>query len=267
MELAISSITATALYLLAASGQILQISRQRTDLTHYIVTAGAAAIIFHGLSLSNTLMSSGGINLGFYKVSSLIFWLICCITLISLLRRPLINLIVVLFPLSAVSILVSTYAPGNQTTFSDLDAGLFAHIIFSVAAYAVLTIAALQAALLALQDLQLKHHHTRGIIQVLPPLQLMESMLFEVIWFGLILLTFSILSGIVFLEDIFAQHLVHKTALSIAAWLMFTVLLWGHHQLGWRSKTAVRWTLGGFAILMLGYFGSKLVLELILHRS
>jgi ABC-type uncharacterized transport system permease subunit len=95
----------------------------------------------------------------------------------------------------------------------------------------------------------------------------MESMLFEVIWFGLILLTFSILSGIVFLEDIFAQHLVHKTALSIAAWLMFTVLLWGHHQLGWRSKTAVRWTLGGFAILMLGYFGSKLVLELILHRS
>jgi ABC-type uncharacterized transport system permease subunit len=101
---------------------------------------------------------------------------------------------------------------------------------------------------------------------MLPPLQLMETMLFELIWVGVVLLTLSIASGILFLDDIFAQSLVHKTTLTILAWLLFSILLWGRYQLGWRSQTAVRFTLAGFFTLMLGYFGSKLVLELILQR-
>ena len=94
----------------------------------------------------------------------------------------------------------------------------------------------------------------------------METMLFEILWVGLILLTLAIGSGMLFLEDIFAQHLVHKTVLTICAWALFATLLWGRHQLGWRSQTAVRFTLAGFLVLMLGYFGSKLVLEVILQR-
>ena len=62
------------------------------------------------------------------------------------------------------------------------------------------------------------------------------------------------------------QHLVHKTVLTIIAWILFSILLWGRHQLGWRSQTAVRFTLAGFAMLMLAYFGSKMVLELVLQR-
>ncbi|MCB1717000.1 MAG: cytochrome c biogenesis protein CcsA, partial [Candidatus Competibacteraceae bacterium] len=72
--------------------------------------------------------------------------------------------------------------------------------------------------------------------------------------------------GFLFFVDIFAQHLVHKTILSIIAWLLFGILLWGHRRYGWRGPIAVRWTLGGFIVLMLAYFGSKLVLELILQR-
>jgi ABC-type uncharacterized transport system permease subunit len=141
------------------------------------------------------------------------------------------------------------------------------HISTSILAYAVLTLAAIQSALVALQDHQLKHRHTRGIVQILPPLQLMERMLFELLLVGVLLLTVSILSGFVFVEDIFAQHLVHKTVLTIVAWILFSVLLWGHYQLGWRSQTAVRLTLAGFALLMLAFFGSKLVLELVLNRG
>ena len=144
------------------------------------------------------------------------------------------------------------------------DGGILLHIGSSILAYAVLTLAAAQAALVALQDHQLRHRHTRGIIQVLPPLQLMETMLFELLWVGVILLSVSIGTGILFLDDIFAQHLVHKTTLSIIAWMLFSILLWGHYHLGWRSQTAVRLTLVGFALLMLGFFGSKMVLELIL---
>lgn len=95
----------------------------------------------------------------------------------------------------------------------------------------------------------------------------MERMLFELLWMGLALLTIAIVSGAVFVDNLFAQHLVHKTVLTIAAWLLFATLLWGHYRLGWRSKTAVRLTLAGFALLMLAFFGSKLVLELILHRT
>ncbi len=266
MELTASSIAAITLYLLAAGLQAQQITAHRSNFAKPIAIVGLIAVVCHSFSLQATLLTADGLNLGFYKVSSLIFWVICAVTLTAMIRRPLINLLVVVFPLAALAIIVSSYASGSPTTLADFDKGLLVHILLSVSAYAVLTIAAMQAALVAIQDLQLKHHHTRGIIQVLPPLQLMETMLFEIIWCGVLLLTASILSGMIFLEDIFAQSLVHKTVLSIAAWLMFAVLLWGHHQLGWRSKTAVRWTLSGFVILMLGYFGSKLVLELILDK-
>ena len=101
---------------------------------------------------------------------------------------------------------------------------------------------------------------------VLPPLQLMETMLFELIWLGVIALTLSIGSGIAFIEDIMSQHLMHKTVLSIAAWILFSILLWGRHRLGWRSQLAVRLTVTGFTLLMLAFLGSKLVLELILQR-
>jgi ABC-type uncharacterized transport system permease subunit len=95
----------------------------------------------------------------------------------------------------------------------------------------------------------------------------MEAMLFELIWLGVIALSLSIFTGVAFMNDIFAQHLVHKTVLSIAAWLLFTVLLWGHHRLGWRSQTAVRLTVVGFTLLMLAFLGSKLVLELLLGQA
>jgi len=91
-------------------------------------------------------------------------------------------------------------------------------------------------------------------------------MLFELLWIGVSLLTIAIVSGFVFIDDIFAQSLVHKTVLTMIAWLLFSLLLWGHYQLGWRSQTAVRLTLAGFALLMLAFFGSKLVLELVLQR-
>jgi len=87
---------------------------------------------------------------------------------------------------------------------------------------------------------------------------------FRMIGLGYIVLTLSLLSGAAFVRDIFAQHLVHKTALSIVAWAVYAVLLWGRLQFGWRGRTAIRWTLGGFVVLVLAFFGTKLVLELIL---
>ncbi|MCB1564805.1 MAG: cytochrome c biogenesis protein CcsA, partial [Xanthomonadales bacterium] len=65
----------------------------------------------------------------------------------------------------------------------------------------------------------------------------------------------------------FAQHLVHKTVLSLLAWAAFGVLLFGRWRFGWRGKRAVRWTLLAMLLLLLAFFGSKFVLEVILQRG
>ena len=86
------------------------------------------------------------------------------------------------------------------------------------------------------------------------------------VWAGIILLTLSIASGLIFLDNFFAQHLAHKTVLSLLAWIIFTTLLVGRYRFGWRGMRAVRWTLGGCGLLVLAYFGSKFVLEVVLNR-
>jgi ABC-type uncharacterized transport system permease subunit len=260
------SFAAAALYLLLTGLQLRHIAAQSVMDRRLMFGLGAAAVSLHGICAVSAIQSAGGINLGFFKVSSLIFWMINTGFLLSLLRRPLDNLQVLLFPLAAVAVVTSTLAPGNESPFENPDPGLLLHIGSSILAYSVLTIAACQAAVVAVQNHQLRHRHTGGIVRMLPPLELMERMLFEILWIGLILLTLAIGTGVVFLDDIFAQSLVHKTVLTMIAWLVFAVLLWGRHQLGWRSQMAVRMTLAGFAVLALGYFGSKLVLEVILQR-
>lgn len=90
--------------------------------------------------------------------------------------------------------------------------------------------------------------------------------MFSLIGSGLLFLTLSLASGFVFLENMFAQHLAHKTVLALIAWLVFSTLLLGRIRFGWRGIVAIRWTLAGFATLLLAYLGSKLVIELILKR-
>jgi ABC-type uncharacterized transport system permease subunit len=141
------------------------------------------------------------------------------------------------------------------------------HILSSIIAFSLLTIAALQAILLAIQEQQLRNHPSKRFIQTLPPLQTMESLLFQMIATGILFLTVSLISGFVFIEDLFAQYLVHKTILAIVAWVTFSGLLIGRIKYGWRGQTAVKWTLAGFSLLLLAYFGSKLVLEVILQRA
>jgi len=89
----------------------------------------------------------------------------------------------------------------------------------------------------------------------------MENFLFQTIRLGFYLLTLSLITGFVFIEDIFSQHLVHKTVLSILAWMIFASLVIGHKIFGWRGKQAIISTQIGFGILLLAYFGSKFVLE------
>ena len=265
---AVASLTAVVFYLAAAiyQGLYLLDQQRQPPLRARFITLGMIAVVAHGISAIGLIYTAHGIDLGIFRMLSLVFWFISLIGALNNLRRPLDSALALLFPLSALSIAVSFALRGPDTHFENLSVGVFGHIIFSILAYSVLSLCALQALVLAAQERELKNRHRNGMLNALPPLQTMESMLFELLWVGFTLLSLAILTGAIYVENLFAQHLVHKTVFSIVAWFTFAGLLWGHRQFGWRGHTAVRWTLAGFFALVLAYFGTKLVLELILHR-
>ncbi|MBX2858601.1 MAG: cytochrome c biogenesis protein CcsA [Cellvibrionaceae bacterium] len=228
----------------------------------------ACALVFHAGGVYQSISTENGYVLSILKMPSLFFVIINAIVLLSCLSKPkpLRNLFIFLIPLSTAAIAGDVFTNESTAQATHYSPGVTTHVLLSILAYSLLTIATLQALFLAYQNRQLKNKQLRGILGIMPPLQSMESLLFELLWAGQILLTLSIISGAIFIEDLFAQHLVHKTAFSILSWVIYAVLLSGRHFLGWRGPSAIRWTVGGFAALMLAYFGSKLVLEIILNR-
>jgi ABC-type uncharacterized transport system permease subunit len=231
-----------------------------------VLSLGWLAAALHGASLSEMCDRAGTVNFSFLSVSSLSGLSIVAILLVGALSRPLDKLGVIIFPLNAALVTMKLAVPEEAHALKIYSWQMDAHILVSMLAYSFLNIAALQALLLALQDWHLRSRHALGLIRSLPPLQTMEKLLFQLIGAGFAMLSLSLLSGFLFVENLFAQHLVHKTVLSILAWLVFGTLLLGRLRQGWRGQTAIRWTLGGFAALMLAYFGSKIVLEWILSR-
>lgn len=226
---------------------------------------GGIALLIHALVLYQLIHTPAGLNLGFFHSLSLIAWLISLFVVIGALRGPLENLTILLFPIAAISLLLQLMVPSSRI-IEDTTTGLQAHILLSLSAYSLLGVAAAQALVLAVQERQLRHKHPGAIMRALPPLQVMENLLFQLITIGFFLLSLSIATGFMFLHDPFGQHLLHKTVLSMIAWIFFAILLWGRWARGWRGRVAIRWMLGGFACLMLAYFGSKMALELILNR-
>jgi ABC-type uncharacterized transport system permease subunit len=231
-----------------------------------VITLGMGAVILHAAIVYQGIVTASGLNIAFFNASSLVGWLIALLLLLAALTRPVENLGIILLPLAALTIALQNAFPTQRIILEPASWQLEAHILISILAYSLLTIATVQAALLAIQDHHLRNRRPGGFIRALPPLQTMETLLFQMIGLGFVLLSLALLSGIVFLEDIFAQHLVHKTVLSSLAWVVFATLLWGRYKFGWRGRIAIRWTIGGFTALMLAYFGTKLVLELVLGR-
>ncbi len=226
----------------------------------------APALLAHLLSWFSSAFGPQGLDLGLFNAASLFFWFIALLAWAASWRAPLANLLPVLYPLALVSVLSALFLHSPYVARTSIGWGVGSHILFSLLSYSILGIAAVQASALAILIHRLKHRRFDGLTAIMPPLQTMEELLFRLIWTGELLLTLSIVTGAVFLEDMFAQHLAHKTVLSIIGWAVFAVLLIGRHRLGWRGNTAVKWTVAGFCLLILAYFGSKLVLELILHR-
>ncbi len=270
METTLFGITAIVLYLLTSAALALRLTRGEhapAIRRGTVLLLGFGAVSLHAAVLYPHLVTGGGLNMGFFNAASLTALLMVLVLLLASMKQPVENLGIPLLPIAAATVALAIINPGHGMVVPSGSWKLDLHILFSVLAYSILALAALQAVLLAIQDRHLRNHRPGGFVRSLPPLEVMERLLFQMIASGFALLTVALLTGILFVEDIFAQHLVHKTVLSILAWIVFGILLWGRWRFGWRGRTAIRWTLAGVVFLVLAYFGSKLVLELILHRT
>ncbi|MFI5269430.1 MAG: inner membrane protein YpjD [Chloroflexota bacterium] len=270
MQLIGPAVLDLVLYLLAATGLLSRLTRSGPvllrDKRGFTVSAALAAVFIHSVLLYGLLVTPRGLDLGYFNALALAGWLMALIALVVFLKPAFENLGLVLFPLAGVSVLLAELFPHDVLLMSDRSWPLDLHILTSMLAYSLLGVAALQAGVLYLQERRLRRGDAGGILSGLPPMQEMEHFLFQLIGAGFVLLTLSLLTGLFFVQNFMTQHLAHKAVLSALAWAVFAVLLWGRWKFGWRGRLAIRWTLIGFGSLLLAYFGSKLVLELILGR-
>ena len=258
---------ALVLYLICTLGLVFRI-QDKSPYTEKpmatLLVPGFIAVAFHFVSLYFSLITEFGLQFGFFNAASTIGAVNSLLVLLISLKRQTELLATLVLPLSAMAILLEMLFPGGYFLPQGSATGLQVHVLVSIVAYSLLGLAALMSLILAVQNRSLHNHHPGGLLRHLPPLQTMEKLLFDSIVAGFIGLSIALVTGFIFLDDLFAQHLVHKTILAIVAWLVFAILLVGRAVMGWRGRTAIRWTLSGFISLMLAYFGSKFVLEFIL---
>ena len=225
-------------------------------------------LALHGYLLTQDVYAGGGFNLSMTNSLSMIVWLTLVVYWIARFFYPIGGLQALVLPLAAVVVLFPEVFPADHQL---TNTGLFAfkaHIGAAMLAYSLFTIAMLHAVLISQVESRLHHAMMPRILQSLPPLMTMETLLFRMIGIGFLLLTLTLASGLVFSEQIFGKvwQFNHKVLFGFVSWGVFAVLLWGHHFYGWRGRIAVRWTVSGFIFLLLAYLGSKFVLEVLLQR-
>jgi len=234
-----------------------------------LIAASSGGLLFHAGALYKSLNSAIGLNLALTNAASVVAWTIVLLfTLALVFRRPIENLGLGILPVSIITLIAQDLWPALHPLPTQDSMAQSIHIAISLLAYALLSLAAAQSLVLLVQEHQLRHKRPGGFMHALPPVQTMEYLMVQLVIIGFILLSLTVASGLFFSQEIFGQpfRLTHHVVLSLAAWLVFGTFLLGHWRFGWRGKIAIRWVLIGSGLLVLSYFGTKFVLEIVLSR-
>ncbi|NNF52597.1 MAG: cytochrome c biogenesis protein CcsA, partial [Gammaproteobacteria bacterium] len=230
------------------------------------LTIAIFAFALHTGALWQALNVGKGLRLGLPNVAGLLAWQVALFALLAATRPALRGLGALLLPLAGLAAFLSLTdmpSPGSDHPGWQVQS----HVVLSLLSYGLFTMAALLALLMRAQEKSIRRGSPGRFLRLMPPLESADQALFACIGAGFALLSLAIFSGLIFVENLLAQHLVHKTVLSLLGWLVYGMLLVGRWRFGWRGETAAGWTLAGFALLFLAYFGSGIVLELILGRQ
>lgn len=228
------------------------------------MVATACALLGHALVLWPLIVTPHGVNFGIVNAASIVGWCIASLVLVLNIQRPLESLAAVILPVTGLALGLDLWLPSPPVIEHPLPLGMYLHIALAIVAYSLIAIAATQALLLMFATHQLRQHHP--IMNFLPPLPTMEAVMYQLTAFAFGLLTASLVLGAAYVNDIHAQHLSHKIVFSALAWMVFAVLIFGRWRWEWRGRHGVKYVLSGFALLALAFFGTKFVLEFVLHR-
>jgi ABC-type uncharacterized transport system permease subunit len=230
------------------------------------LTSASTGLLWHAWTLWLLILTPDGIALSIGNTASFIGLQLALIAIIGAAESTLRGLCGGLLILAGL-VAVLTGSPAPEATVLPMNLQVQSHILISLFAYGLLTVGAIVAVYALIQEGRLRRGLLSSVNQLFAPLETTEKLLFGINTAGFVFLLVAVSSGFAFVEDLFAQHLVHKTALSLLALALFGILLVGRRFAGWRGKRAVYLYLGGFVILCLAYFGSRFVLEEILGRS
>lgn len=235
-----------------------------------------APFLLHSYLLYASLVAEAELRFGFSQALSVTLWLTVLIYWFESLVYDVKGMQALVLPLAAACAILPAFFPGPETSTYTHTFVFRIHLLVAMLAYSLFTIAALHATLMTVLERRL-HAGKRaaassaslaGPWASLPPLMTLETLLFRILTLGFVLLSLTLGSGFVFSEELFgrAARFNHKTVFGVISWIIFAALLIGRFGWGWRGRTALRWTLAGFAALLLAYVGSMFVLQVVLGR-
>ena len=214
-----------------------------------VMVASGIAVIMHGFALSNAVFTVDGQNFSLTNVISLVNWIIALTFTITMPRLKVIIVVPVVYACSILSVALLWLVPPQFITHFEIHPELLRKIVYEVS-------------MLIQNKLKKKQ---MMMSPAMPPLMTVEKQLYHLIIIGFILLSLSLVTGFVFLDDMFGDGKGHKAILSIIAWVVYAVMLWQQYTVGCRIRTAVIYSLSGAGLLSLAYFGARVVKELILN--
>jgi ABC-type uncharacterized transport system permease subunit len=227
-------------------------------------------LVLHGMLLYRQVITPEGLDLGVANAISLMVWLTVLIYWVAgMAVEGLWGILGLMAPIALAAVMLQAAITSTHIVTYGGSPLFTLHFAIAMLAYSLFTIATVHALVMLAEEKWLHRGVMPPFLKSLPPLLEMERLLFRILIAGFILLTITVVSGIFFSEQIFGKPFTttHKTVFGMLSWAIFGALLVGRFVKGWRGRQAVHWTLAGFTALLLAYVGSKVVLELILHRG
>lgn len=252
-------------YIVAGSINSAQLFNLQNSLPKAFYCAIGIALLSHAYWLYENIFLIDGQNLPMLNVLSLITFIISVLSTVAAKRFNTGILLPIVYAFTVLNFIAVSYLPSHYITHLETHPEIGTHIIFALLAYSILSIASLLALQLAYLDWRLKRHKAPLTKIRMPPLMTLEKSLFQFVLIGFLLLTCTLTTGYIYLDDMFAQGKAHKAILSMIAWIIYATLLWGHYNNGWRGRSTVYFTIVGSSLLTLAYFGSRFVREIILN--
>ena len=224
------------------------------------------AWVFHAVALAAGLMGEPA-QFGFAPALSITVWLVLTVYAIESRLLPQLRAHWALSALGGAAVVLALLFPGTAY-HAMASPWLPLHWALGLASYGLFAAAVVHGWLMSRAEraMRLAEQGYAGV-----PLMTLERLTFRFVEAGFTLLSATLLVGWAFAEQLYGPRLVgmwnHKTVFSILAWTTFAFLLAGRARLGWRGSKAVRVLYLGSGLLLLGYAGSRFVLEVILRRT